>query len=125
MKFKQNQIVAVFSAFVTLTMSGYFLESTKSNRTTHIDFESTEVDIGKLIQNHPGTILFSFENTGDSPLPIYSADASCGCTQPEYPGEPVSPGEKGEIKVTFDAKAPGKFIKSITIYHNGENNFDV
>jgi hypothetical protein len=115
----------MFSAFAMLTMSGCFSDSAKSNRATHIVFENTELDMGKLTQDHPSTATFSFENIGEAPLLIYSAEASCGCTQPEYPQKPVSPGEKGEIKVTYDAKDPGKFLKSITIYHNGDNNFDV
>jgi hypothetical protein len=106
-------------------MSGCFSASTKSKSATHIEFENTEVNMGNLIQYHPDTATFSFNNTGNTPLVIYSAEASFGCTQPEYPGEPISPGEKGEIKVTYDANALGKFIKSITIYHNGENNFDI
>lgn len=117
--------MTVFSVIAMLTMSGCFSDSAKSNRATHIVFENTELDMGKLTQDHPGTATFSFENTGEAPLLIYSAEASCGCTQPEYPGVPLFPGEKGEIKVTYDAKSAGKFIKSITIYHNGDNNFDI
>jgi hypothetical protein len=123
--FKQYHILSVFAVIAILAMSGCFSASTKSKSATHIEFENTEVNMGNLIQHHPDTATFSFKNTGNTPLVIYSAEASCGCTQPEYPGEPVSPGEKGEIKVTYDARAPGKFIKSITIYHNGENNFDI
>jgi hypothetical protein len=125
MRFKQYHIMAISSVIAVLTMSGCFSDSIKSNRATHIVFENTELDMGKLTQNHPVTATFSFENTGDAPLLIYSAEATCGCTQPEYPGEPVSPGQKGEIEVTYDAKSTGTFIKSITIYHNGNNNFDV
>jgi hypothetical protein len=102
-----------------------FSTSIKSKSESNVKFESTEVDMGNLTQHHPGTATFSFENTGDAPLVIYSAEASCGCTQPEYAGEPVSPGEKGVIKVTYDEKDPGKLIKSIAINHNGDNNFDV
>ena len=124
MIFKQYQTLTIFSA-LTILLSGCIKSSTKDKSSTHIEFEITEVDMGKLTQDHPETATFSFENTGSSPLVIYSADAGCGCTQPEYPKEPLSPGEKGVVKVTYDAKAPGKFLKSITIYHNGENNFDV
>ena len=123
--YKPYHTLTVVSLITMLVVSGCFSATTKDKSATYIDFENTEVDMGKLIHDHPGTATFSFENTGDAPLLIYSAEASCGCTQPEYPKEPLSPGEKGEVKVTYDAKAPGKFLKSITIYHNGENNFDV
>ena len=125
MMFKQYHIMTVFSVTTMLAMSGCFSSTIKSKSATQIDFENIEIDMGSLFQNHPDTATFSFENTGNNSLVIYSVEASCGCTKPEYPVEPLSPGEKGEVKVTYDAKAPGKFLKSITIYHNGDNNFDV
>ena len=38
-----------------------------------------------------------------------------------YPKTPIKPGEKGEIKVTYNGKDkfPGHFKKTITIYTNG------
>ena len=42
--------MTVFSVIAMLTMSGCFSDSAKSNRATHIDFENTELDMGKLTQ---------------------------------------------------------------------------
>lgn len=62
---------------------------------------------------------FEFKNTGDSPLVIISASASCGCTRPEYPKEPVKPGKMGKIKVTYNpAGRPGEFDRSIKLKTN-------
>lgn len=67
------------------------------------------------------TYNFTFVNEGDSPLLITRAQASCGCTSPEYPKKPLRPGEKGEIKVTYHAKGrPGPFDKSIYVYTNSK-----
>ena len=68
------------------------------------------------------TCVFNFTNTGDEPLIINQAVASCGCTVPEYTKTPVKPGEKGEIKVTYNGagKFPGHFKKSITVRTNGK-----
>ena len=65
--------------------------------------------------------VFVFENVGETPLVINQAVASCGCTVPEYTKEPVQPGAKGEIKVTYNGtgKFAGHFKKSITIRTNG------
>ena len=67
------------------------------------------------------TCTFTYTNIGEQPLIINQAVASCGCTVPEYTKEPVKPGEKGQIKVTYNGtgKFPGHFKKSITIRSNG------
>lgn len=64
---------------------------------------------------------FVFTNVGKAPLIIHQASASCGCTVPEYTLEPIMPGEKGKITVTYNGKGrrPGVFRKSITIHNNG------
>ena len=63
------------------------------------------------------------KNSGDGPLVIHQAIASCGCTVPQYPKEPIKPGESGQITVTYNGagKFPGHFKKSITIRTNGKN----
>ena len=68
------------------------------------------------------TCVFNFTNTGDEPLIINQAVASCGCTVPEYTKTPVKPGESGQIKVTYNGtgKFPGHFKKSITVRTNGK-----
>ena len=65
--------------------------------------------------------VFTFTNAGEQPLVVNQAIASCGCTVPEYTKEPIKPGEKGEIKVTYngEGKFPGHFKKSITVRTNG------
>lgn len=65
---------------------------------------------------------FVFTNVGKAPLIIHQASASCGCTVPEYTLEPIKPGEKGKITVTYNGKGrrPGVFRKSITIHNNGK-----
>ena len=62
------------------------------------------------------------KTTHDSPLVIHQAVASCGCTVPEYTKEPIQPGKKGTIKVTYNGtgKYPGHFKKSITLRTNAK-----
>lgn len=62
---------------------------------------------------------FRFINTGKSPLVISNVEASCGCTVPEKPTEPILPGEEGRIKAVFDSKGrSGKNIKQLRVYAN-------
>lgn len=65
--------------------------------------------------------VFTFTNTGDQPLVINSAVASCGCTVPKYTKSPIKPGETGTINVTYNGKGkfPGHFKKTITVRSNG------
>ncbi len=58
-------------------------------------------DFGKIKQHTTNEFSFSFTNTGKVPLQISDAMGSCGCTVPEYPKEPVLPGESGKINVVF------------------------
>jgi hypothetical protein len=63
---------------------------------------------------------FPFSNTGKSPLLIVGATSTCGCTAPQYPTNPIAPGEKGVIKVRFDSKGKqGHVLKAVTINTNG------
>jgi phage-related tail protein len=64
---------------------------------------------------------FEFVNNGDAPLAIISATASCGCTRPTFPTEPVKPGKKGVVKVTFlpDGR-PGEFNKEVKLRTNAK-----
>ncbi|MFA6832804.1 MAG: DUF1573 domain-containing protein [Bacteroidaceae bacterium] len=86
-----------------------------------IKFEKTKIDLGTFPEENPIVkCKFEFTNTGDKPLIIHQAVASCGCTVPQYTKEPIKPGEKGFIIVTYNGKGkfPGHFKKSITLRTN-------
>ena len=68
-----------------------------------------------------GTYEFKFKNTGTEPVIISDAKGSCGCTVPTYPKDvPIKPGETQAIKVTYDTKRAGTFLKTVTIYSNAK-----
>ena len=57
-----------------------------------------------------------FKNTGNEPMIISNAKGSCGCTVPQWPKEPIAPGESGEINVQFNSKnKTGAQNKRVTI----------
>ena len=88
-----------------------------------IKFDKTTHNFGKFSESSPVvTCTFTFTNTGDKPLIINQAVASCGCTVPEYTKDPIQPGDKGTIKVTYNGtgKFPGHFKKSITVRTNAK-----
>ncbi|AMS26664.1 hypothetical protein AEM51_06135 [Bacteroidetes bacterium UKL13-3] len=68
-----------------------------------IEFEKTDHDFGTITQGEQAEYNFKFRNTGKQDLLISSAQASCGCTVPEYSKEPIKPGAQGSIKVKFNS----------------------
>lgn len=88
-----------------------------------IDFEEKEYNFGTIAQGEKAEHEFKFKNTGKSDLIISDVNASCGCTVPEYPKEPIKPGEEGKIKVVFNSKGrEGKQNKIITVVTNTNPN---
>lgn len=85
------------------------------------NFESEIINYGKINKGSNGERTFVFTNIGDKPLIIKNVQSSCGCTIPKKPENPIMPGKKGEIKVSYDTKRVGGFSKSITIYSNAKN----
>ena len=73
-----------------------------------------EVDEGTQLEH-----VFTFENKGDVPMVISKYEVECDCTKAIYPKEPILPGEKGEIKVTFDTKGKlGWQYRKVQLYAN-------
>ena len=83
-------------------------------------FEKELIDYGKIALNSNGERVFVFTNIGTQPLIITNIQSSCGCTVPKKPEKPIMPGEKGEIKVSYDTKRMGGFSKQITIFSNAK-----
>ena len=106
-------ILSVFGLFAFAAGSGE----------AEIKFEKTSHNFGTFPESSPKvTCTFKFTNIGDKLLVIHQAMASCGCTVPQFPKEPIKPGESGEIIVTYNGagKFPGHFKKSITIRTNAK-----
>ena len=97
----------------TFKMAG---EGEKSN--AKMTFESMAVDYGTVAQNSEPLRLIKFTNTGSDPLVIKNARGSCGCTVPNWPKDPILPGQSSSIEVRYDTNRIGKINKSITITTN-------
>ena len=94
-----------------------------SGPTTSIEFFELEHHFGNVFYPSENMYTFKFKNTGDVPLTIISATASCGCTIPNKPEEPILPGQVGELDVIFRPKqgqAGSLVTKKITVVANTE-----
>lgn len=73
----------------------------------------------KIKEGEVVEITYRFRNTGTKPLIISDVSASCGCTVPEKPQEPILPGKEGLIKAKFDSHGkPGPNTKTLTVLAN-------
>ena len=98
--------------------------TTKAENYAEITFDTLRYDFGKFSKDNAVVkCSFPFTNTGTAPLIIHQAFASCGCTVPTYTKEPVKPGERGVIDVTYNGtdKFPGHFQKTVTVRSNAIN----
>ncbi len=86
-----------------------------------VEFDKTEYDFGELIEGEIAEGTFKITNKGKVDLIITSAKATCGCTVPEWPKEPIAPGASADLKFTFNSRGRlGKQSKSITLQTNSE-----
>jgi len=90
---------------------------------SRIAFEKLQHNFGTFSEElGVQSVAFNFKNDGKVPLILNNVQASCGCTTPEWTREPVAPGAKGIIKVSYDPKnRPGVFNKTIRVSSNAEN----
>ena len=84
-----------------------------------ISFNVKTHDFGKIKQGTPVTYDFAFENVSDKPVVIENAWASCGCTTPTKPEQPVAKGKSNIIKAGFNAAAAGPFDKTVYVKVQG------
>ena len=98
----------------------------KFTDSTTVQMIDSVYDFGKVTDGEKVTYNYRFKNSGTKPLIVSSAMASCGCTIPEKPEEPIKPGQTGFIKVVFNSEGRvGPAHKTITVVSNAYPAFPV
>ena len=70
-----------------------------------------------LLESGPVSCTFTIENKGEKPAVIYNVVSSCGCTDVKWTREPIRPGGKGTISVTYsNDEGAYPFDKNLTVY---------
>ena len=91
-----------------------------------VEILEAEYDFGDIKQGEKATHNYKIKNIGNADLLISSAKGSCGCTVPEWPKDPIKPGDQANIKVTFDSKGKtGKQSKRVTLMTNAIPNVKI
>jgi hypothetical protein len=97
-----------------------FTASAQDNEKAEFKFNEEKHDFGKIPQGTPVTTMFEFTNIGTEPLILTEVRPTCGCTIADYTKTPVKTGEKGLIKITYNAAAAGPFNKTIVVTSNAK-----
>ncbi|MXO34048.1 DUF1573 domain-containing protein [Apibacter sp. B3889] len=103
------------SAFL---LGAYIFSNAQEIKITN--YENNTVDYGNVNKGSNGKRIIKIQNVGDKPLIISNINTSCGCTVPQWTTEPIAPGKKGEITVTYNTSNVGRFSRTITISSNDE-----
>lgn len=84
-----------------------------------IEISESNVDLGNIEFGGKAVTTVQIKNTGNKPLIISEAKASCGCTVPSWPKEPIAPGKTADMTVEYTTtKKAGAFNKTVTINSN-------
>lgn len=84
-----------------------------------VKFNTETHSFGKIKQNVPVTYFFEIKNVSDKPVVVENASASCGCTVPEKPEQPIAPGATAKLKVVYNAAAVGPIAKDVYVKFAG------
>ena len=112
--------ISIIIAIITGVNAQEAVSTPPNPNAAELVFETEAHDFGTLKQGAECAIDFKFKNTGKEPLLISNAQPSCGCTVPQWPKEPIKPGESGVIKVKYDSNRVGPFDKTVTVTSNGK-----
>ncbi len=93
---------------------------TMSANSQEFKFVNTTIDYGKITQGSEKKRIFEFTNIGNAPLTIKHVTSTCYCAVPKKTEEPIMPGKKGNIEVTYDTNRIGDFSKVFTIISNAK-----
>jgi hypothetical protein len=95
-----------------------FTASAQDNQKAEFKFNEEKHDFGKVPQGTPVTTVFEFTNIGKEPLILTEVRPTCGCTIADYTKTPVKSGDKGVIKITYNAAVASAFNKTIVVKSN-------
>ncbi len=88
-----------------------------------LEFADTVCCLGRIaVGSGSHECRFEFTNRSDSTVSIVGALSTCGCTVPTYSKQPLAPGQKGVVTVTYDAtgRPAGAIDKVITLITTGQ-----
>jgi hypothetical protein len=116
---KKLSTLFIMLFFAALAVSAQETKTVTDPKAPVITFKTDTYSFGTINQGDSVSFEFAFTNTGKTDLIIGDVKASCGCTTPYWPKEPIKPGKTSKINATFrSAGKEGEQNKMITITSN-------
>jgi len=97
-------------------------KSTYTGTGAEIHFDKSYVSFGTLKVGEVKVVTVTFTNIGKKPLILDDVISSCDCTTVDWSKQPVMPGKKGTIKLTYTAKDKGIISKRLTVLSNANTD---
>lgn len=86
---------------------------------TSIALSQSNYDFGNIKKGDKVEHVYEITNTGTNPLVISEVKPGCGCTAPDFTKDPILPGKKGKITLSFDStNFDGSVQKFADVYAN-------
>ena len=109
--------IAVFTAALLLSC---FCAGAQEKMSDALEIDKRVHNFGDImLGSGPVSCTYTVTNVGSEPAVIYNVTTTCGCTDVDWTKEPIRPGKKGTISVTYsNDEGPYPFDKSLTVYHS-------
>ena len=87
------------------------------------EFKEDSHNFGEVPEGPLAECDFIFKNTGKKPILITEAHGTCGCTVPEWPHQPIKPGDAGLIHIKYTTMGrKGEIMKDVIITSNAQQS---
>ncbi len=109
--------------FVVFSLNNFVYSQSVS---TDIMFEERVHNFGTILEEK-GKVshTFIFKNNGKTSVTINEITSGCGCIGKVLSKDPVKPGSKGKVTISFDPSyKSGFFSKEIVVFSNNNQNYN-
>ena len=115
-------MLRILALFILISYTSLGIAQNSGAPKAAIAFDRTLHDFGSVKKGIPVSCSFKVINNGKIPLILSDVSASCDCTTPSWPKNPIMPGDFEEIEVKYDTKTTGIFNKTVTIKSNADGS---
>jgi len=106
-----------------LLLIGFTFCSLAAFSQAKIKFADSKQNFGFVKKGEKVVLQYDFSNAGNQPLIITDAKVECSCTTVKWPKEPIAPGQKGVVEVTFDtAPTYDRQDRAVEIISNAQSS---